>query len=359
MGVKTTRVVKYIRKGDPGAKGDRGASLRGPQAWGDCATGYTFYSGETGERWVDVVLVGTNYYVCKKTHTKSGSNIPGTAGGNEYWQLGDKVELVATKILLATYALVKNLGVEAIDMKDAEGNVLFQAMDGKVTCKTGTFENVTISGELKGVTGSFKNLDCVNSAGEKVGGISFGSDGKMWFDGDIYSQGYNQAQGRSLRFYTSDVWCRGQFGANQRNTLVVYGSYGYYYTKGMANSGTYVAFTSKKDSGNNTYYEIPLYGLNADYAGMPVDTVVFAYAYSTAQRYELLADSSHRVLLVNANNSYNNAIVFSNGTAVTLNGGTVREAVMVKPDFLTPTPPSSRLGRGLLLGPEKDNDWTA
>lgn len=359
MGVKTTRVVKYIRKGDTGAKGDRGASLRGPQAWGDCATGYTFYSGATGERWVDVVLVGTNYYVCKKTHAKSGSNIPGTAGGNEYWQLGDKVELVATKILLATYALVKNLGVEAIDMKDAAGNVLFQAMDGNVTCKTGTFENVTISGELKGVTGSFKNLNCVNDSGQKVGGISFGSDGKMWLEGDLYNQGYNQAQGRSLRFYTSDVWCRGQFGADERNTLEVFGSYGYYYTKGMANSGTYVAFESVKTASGDTCYKIPLYGTSGDYAGMPVDTVVFRNFYNQVQRYILVAADSHRVLLVNANNNYNNIVVYSNGIAVTLNGGTVREAVQIKRDMLIPAPSSNYLGAGLLLGPVYDNDWTA
>jgi hypothetical protein len=44
-------------------------------------------------------------------------------------------------------------------MKDANGNILFQAKDGAVTCKTGTFENVTVQGTLNGVTGTFKSLN--------------------------------------------------------------------------------------------------------------------------------------------------------------------------------------------------------
>lgn len=132
------------------ADGDRGPALRGPQAWSDCATGYGFQCGAEGEAWKDVVLYGNNYYSCVKSHAKTSDNYPGssTDQSNGYWQLGDKIELVATKILLATYALVKNLGVECIDMKDAAGNILFQAKDGNVTCKTGTFENIKVSGDI-------------------------------------------------------------------------------------------------------------------------------------------------------------------------------------------------------------------
>ena len=169
MGVKATRVVKYIRKGDTGDKGEQGAVLRGPQAWSDCATGYAFQAGGVGEKWQDVVIYGDNYYSCKKSHTKTASNYPGstTAINNGYWQLGDKIELVATKILMATYALVKNLGVEAIDMKDANGNLLFTAKDGNVVCKTGTFQNCIIEGyfqtKFKEVgSGSFTINDVLN-----------------------------------------------------------------------------------------------------------------------------------------------------------------------------------------------------
>ena len=147
MGVTRTQVVKYIKKPE---KGEQGATLRGPQAWSDCATGYNFYAGGTGETFVDVVMYNSNYYVCKKSHTKTSSNYPGstTANNNGLWQLGDSIDLVATKILMATYAVVENLGVRAIEMKDANGNLLFTAKDGAVSCKTGTFENITISGTL-------------------------------------------------------------------------------------------------------------------------------------------------------------------------------------------------------------------
>lgn len=143
--------------GNPGCKGDRGPALRGPQAWSDCANGYAFQAGGDSEAWEDVVMYGNNYYSCVKNHTKTASNYPGSTAdqNNHYWQLGDKIELVATKILLATYALVKNLGVECIDMKDANGNVLFQAKDGNVTCKTGTFENIKVSGDI---TAEYLNL---------------------------------------------------------------------------------------------------------------------------------------------------------------------------------------------------------
>ncbi len=145
MGVSVTRIVKYILKGD---KGEKGAALRGPQAWSDCATGYSFQAGGQGDTWKDVVIYGDNYYSCVKNHAKTATNYPGSTedSNNGYWQLGDKIELVATKILLATYALVKNLGVEAIDMKDSSGNILFQAKDGNVVCNSGTFNNITVKG---------------------------------------------------------------------------------------------------------------------------------------------------------------------------------------------------------------------
>lgn len=169
MGVKKTCVVKFIRKGDTGEKGEQGAVLRGPQAWADCAVGYAFKQGAPGEAWLDVVLYNDYYYYCKKSHVKTSSNYPGstTAENQGLWQLGDSIGLVATRILLAQYALVKNLGVEAIDMRDGNGNVIFQAKDGNVTCKTGTFDGITVTDALikrqrnpfTQINGSFTALD--------------------------------------------------------------------------------------------------------------------------------------------------------------------------------------------------------
>ena len=151
VGNKTfTRNIKIntVADGQTGAKGDRGPALRGPQAWSDCAVGYVFQSGASGEEYKDIVLYGNNYYSCIKSHTKTASNNPGSATDTNsgLWKLADKLEMVATKILLAQYALVKNLGVETIDMKDANGNIIFQAKDGNVTCNSGTFKNITVKG---------------------------------------------------------------------------------------------------------------------------------------------------------------------------------------------------------------------
>lgn len=144
-----TRNIKIntVADGQPGAKGDRGPALR-PQAWNDCAVGYVFQSGASGEEYKDVVLYGGSYYSCIKSHTKTASNNPGSATDTNsgLWKLADNFEMVATKILLTQYALVKNLGVEAIDMKDANGNIIFQAKDGNVTCNSGTFKNITVKG---------------------------------------------------------------------------------------------------------------------------------------------------------------------------------------------------------------------
>lgn len=144
----TAQSLYYIASGENGAKGDRGPALRGPQAWSDCAVGYVFQSGASGEEYKDIVLYGGYYYSCIKSHTKTASNNPGsvTDTNSGLWKLADPVEIVATKILLAQYALVKNLGVEAIDMKDANGNIIFQAKDGNVTCNSGTFKNITVKG---------------------------------------------------------------------------------------------------------------------------------------------------------------------------------------------------------------------
>lgn len=141
--------------GSPGSKGDRGPVLRGPQMWNDCGVGYVFQSGADKEEYKDVVLHNNNYYSCVKSHAKTASNYPLSTADttNGYWKLADKFEIVATKILLAQYALVKNLGVEAIEMKDSAGNVIFQAKDGNVICNSGTFNNITVKGNstLEGI----------------------------------------------------------------------------------------------------------------------------------------------------------------------------------------------------------------
>lgn len=224
--------------------------------------------------------------------------------------------------------------------------------DGTIEAVDGKF-----SGTLTGVTGSFKSLNCVNSEGKTVGGISFGTDGKMRFSGDMYHQGYDYTNKRSYRLYSSDLWCRGNFGASGRNTLVVLGSYGYFYVNGL-NTETgkvYVSLVSAQSSAKETYYTIPLYGTSGDAAGFPVDLVIIRT--SGTYRYLLSGDKSQRVTVVNAHDQNNNIYIYSNGEKVQWHGGEIAECRNIE-DFMTPVPATNLLGRGWIIGAFRDSNWS-
>lgn len=147
----------------------RGVRVRGPQEWDSLPSGYEFFSGGRNEDIIDIVLCDGYYYDCKTSHAKSSSTKPGTAGGSGYWSLSTQLDFVATRILLAQYALVKNLGVETIEMKDAGGNVIFQAKNGSVICNTGTFKNIKVTdgeftGKLKS-TNFYHHMQTITSDG--------------------------------------------------------------------------------------------------------------------------------------------------------------------------------------------------
>lgn len=362
---KRTVSFKTVADGQPGAKGDRGAVMRGPQAWSDCAVGYVFQSGASGEEYKDLVLYGGYYYSCIKSHTKTASNNPGSATDTNsgLWKLADPVEIVATKILLAQYALVKNLGVEAIDMKDANGNIIFQAKDGNVTCNSGTFNNIKVTGDsefsgtMKAVSGSFKSLNCVDNNGKVVGNITFGSDGRMWFDGDMYSQGYNSEKKRSNRFYTSDVLCRGMFGHREKIMAVVKGAYMYVYSKGADQTGTYVSLETGKTSDNKTFYYVPLYSPSNtdDLSGLPIDVVVFNTSSDYYYAFSGMGNGKEwRV--INGNN--NQTVHFCDvGGWHSLLGGASVNCMYVNPAWLNPVPGASGIGRGVFWTGETDLNW--
>ena len=276
-----------------------------------------------------------------------------TADGNKLWAsktLEDGGAIVSYINQAADSVTINAKHIKLEGLVTANGNVQFTT-DGKIIAKNGEF-----SGTVVGVSGSFKSLNCVNNDGDIVGGISFGSDGKMWFNGDLYHQGYDYDKKRSFRFYTSDVWCRGNFGARQRNTLVVYGSYGYYYVNGLETETgkVYVSLSSATSSNNETYYTIPLYGYSGDAAGFPVDLVIIKV--SGTYRYLLSGMKSQRVTVMNANNKNSEVYIYSNGNKVKWPGGTIADCRNIE-DFMSPVPASNLLGRGWIVGSMNDNDW--
>ena len=276
-----------------------------------------------------------------------------TADGNKLWATiarEDGGAIVSYINQAADSVTINAKHIKLEGLVTANGNVQFTT-DGKIIAKNGEF-----SGTVVGVSGSFKSLNCVNNDGDIVGGISFGSDGKMWFNGDLYHQGYDYDKKRSFRFYTSDVWCRGNFGARQRNTLVVYGSYGYYYVNGLETETgkVYVSLSSATSSNNETYYTIPLYGSSGDAAGFPVDLVIIKV--SGTYRYLLSGMKSQRVTVMNANNQNSEVYIYSNGNKVKWPGGTIADCRNIE-DFMSPVPASNLLGRGWIVGSMNDNDW--
>lgn len=133
------------------SKGSTGSVLRGPQLWNTCINGYRFEAGGEGDEWKDAVFYNGNTYSCIKTHVKTADNYPGSAAdlNNHYWKLGQSIELLIAHIILTQYQMVENLGVRTIEMKDKDGNVVFRAKDGDLTCKGGNFENITATGNFK------------------------------------------------------------------------------------------------------------------------------------------------------------------------------------------------------------------
>lgn len=139
-----------VEDGEPGAKGETGATLRGPQSWSNCGNGYNFQAGAAGEEWKDVVFFDSGFYSCIKSHVKSETNYPGSDEdtNNGYWRLGSPFEMVVANLILSQFQIVENLGVRTIEMKDKDGNVVFRAKDGNLDCKGGTFQNVSVSGDV-------------------------------------------------------------------------------------------------------------------------------------------------------------------------------------------------------------------
>lgn len=165
--------IRTISDGDAGQRGDRGATLRGPQSWDDCGIGYDFQCGTSGEEWKDVVIYNSGYYSCIKSHVKTATNFPGSDEdkNNHYWRLGSPIEMVIAKIIMSQYQLVDNLGVKVIDMQDKNGKTVFLAKDGKVICKSGTFENVNVSGDIS--VGRLRYIENTVTDGKSVINGSF------------------------------------------------------------------------------------------------------------------------------------------------------------------------------------------
>ena len=212
-------------------------------------------------------------------------------------------------------------------------------------------------GKMAGVSGSFKRLNCVDEKGNIVGSIAFGSDGKMWFDGDMYSQGYNSKEDRSNRFYTSDVWCRGMLGHRSKTMAIVQEDLMQVFTRGTDKDPVLCVLKQGTNASGNTYYKIPLYspGDKDDTSGMPIDVILFNNTSDYYYSFEGMGDGKEwRVI----NGNDNQTIHFCDiGGWHELKGGASVNCIYISPSFLNPEPPSNLIGKGVFWTGETDLNW--
>lgn len=223
---------------------------------------------------------------------------------------------------------------------------------GKIIATSGEF-----TGTLNGIEGTFKVLKAVDKNGNTKASIYLsGSDSLLTFDGDMQHQG--NLDGRSLRFLSSDIWCRGVFGHHAKTVAVVKGGYMNVYPKGVDNSSVYVSLKSAKTSDGTTFYYIPLYGngQSAGWAGMPIDVVVLNV--TRKYYYEFTGmETGKEWRVINGNDKFSEVYFCDIGGWHKLVGGESLSCVYVNPKFLNPVPASTSIGRGIFWSGEKDLNW--
>lgn len=123
--------------GIQGPRGYRGPALRGPQDWAQMEVGFQFYKGDanTQEPYEDFVVYNGTYYKCKKTHTKTSTNYPGSTAdtNNGYWELTTKVGIVAANILFGDHGYFGSAIISTDWMISTNGTIDGVAYNNRAT----------------------------------------------------------------------------------------------------------------------------------------------------------------------------------------------------------------------------------
>ena len=373
---------EYELVAEDGQKGEDGAPGKdGEQGLQGCIlrksewkTGTEYRNDEaltSGTRYLDVALVrdantatGWRAYKCKATHTSSASNAP---GNTTYWEeFGVNTTSIYTDVLIAKNASIDLMWGQQIAVTDDNHNPkagMTSDYNGKGYIWAGgtnpgnarftvdeTGKVVAVDGEFSGIiSGTLQSL-------RTSGGEILLSNEQAWFNGvDIYNQGTKD--GRPLRFYASEIWCRGAFGARQRLTVRIAGNQATYYLNGTDRTGTLRTLASSTTAEGSTYYIVPCYGESGTgFEGMPVDTLVF----NNTSRYNYLLNmaDTQRVTVINANdNVAQNTYLLRNGKMNLLDGGKSMILQQIPAGWMTPATAANALGRGIICIAQNDDDW--
>lgn len=217
--------------------------------------------------------------------------------------------------------------------------------------------------KLKSATGTFKKLTCVDDEGNPAGDILF-EDGKVTFYScDLQHQGTLSSDGnRGLRFLMASAIVRGALSVHGKFTVVVKGTYAYYYKEAYGPTApgyVRVNLQSSQASDGTTYYTIPLNSVATGLEGITYNTVIISRSTTTVYRYVLgTTYSGCGVDVINANDKPTavNNYLYAMGYAIELNGGAAYRFIYIDYTlWIADTSAANAVGRGWLCEGFYDN----
>lgn len=262
-----------------------------------------------------------------------------------------------------------------------------------IDAKGATFQNITVTGDstfegtLKGTSGSFTSLDCLDGT-NKVGGITFGTMGNkgyMAFTGDFGMLGETTGDIRKRfhNFYATNIYCNSQFGHKSRVCAVVKDDEMFVYNDGHIENGIRIGLTFNHiiiNGRNINYYRIPMYSpgfggesgeiLDIDNlkaqkgsqtyfdelpVGIPIDVIIFNGTKNFC--YEFFGMGYGKQWTVINGNDSQAVYIFDHRELRKFEGGYVFEYMYVNPHWLTPEKSNDNLGAGVFYTAGIDFDW--
>lgn len=199
--------VPVIEEGEKGAKG----ATERPRSWEEIPDGSAIESGTGNEQWIDIVLYGDDFYQCIRSFTKGNGVVP---TNTIYFKPITDYKRLATGLFLARKGYIKNLMVNDIYITGdgtETGNVLLKADKDGITCNTGTFKNVDISGKVTATSGFVGNFTIAD------GSIKYVSAAKTCEVCTDYVQYVDLSKTQSLYFGYGDSGVKAEFAAKDNN----------------------------------------------------------------------------------------------------------------------------------------------
>ena len=300
---------------------------------------------------------------------------------------------------------VDNSGKETVLIKD--GKLSAELIDAvkivaagiqaqEIDAGKATISNLIVDGEsefrgkLKGTSGSFTSLDCLDTDKNKVGGIKFGTLGNksyMAFTGDfgMWGETTGDIRKRFPIFYATNIYCNSQFGHKSRVCAVIRDEEMFVYNDGHIDSNgirIMLTFGFKEINGRKTnYYKIPMYspgfggesgkvmdidnpkaqiGTQTYYdelpVGVPIDVVIFNCTRGFV--YDFIGMGYGKQWTVINGNDDTSVTICCHGGAFDVHGGYIFDCCYVNPAWLSPSSiDATSPGAGVMMGRELDMNW--